>query len=90
MNRGSTVMNENYYDYVAPPITLIRRELTQNDAYDLSIPGTLGVFTAPNVQPNAAYGVLQPHTTDNDGYVLTETLRSQGYEEPEYISLTTV
>ena len=84
MNRGSTVI---YYDYVAPPITLVRRELTENDAYDLSIPGTLGVFTAPIVKPNAAYGVLQPHTTDSDGYVLTETLRSQ---EPEYISLTTV
>ena len=86
------VTSDNYYDYVKPPIIIPPQpELIDNDAYgqlDTSIPGALGVFAAPSVQSNIAYGVMASH--GSDGYEPTDIVLSQRYEEPQYISLTTV
>ena len=93
-NKKKSALKDNFYDYVTPTTIPRPSDMIDNSAYgclEASIPGKLGVFTAPAQQPNVCYGVLDSLTTSSSNdYELTDTLRSQEYEEPQYTSLNFV
>ena len=89
--KKSSAVEDNVYDYVTSMTIPRPSDMIDNSAYgclEASIPGKLGVFTAPAQQPNVSYGVLDSLTTSSsNGYELTDTLQ---YEEPQYTSLNFV
>ena len=85
--KKSSAVKENAYDYVTSPQLPQSSDMINNDecgCLETSIPGNPGVFTAPSLQSNVAYGVINSHS--NNDYELTDTLQSEQYEEPQYAS----
>ena len=81
--KKSSAVKENAYDYVTSPQLPPSSDMINNDEYgclETSIPGKLGVFTAPSLQSNVAYRVINNSHSNND-YELTDTLRSEQYYE---------